>query len=192
MGARWPFSSSSQLKAQQLNRTAGWRTAEPNCKNLPKIKFKKFLNLTDHTYLHLQWLNKIWIWKAGTWKRKLCKFAITYMEKLVKSHQVIKFFWRVLAIWSNCVGLSVMTETHLWNFVGTSLFTALSEHYIFTQPFNSITYIPERLRPGRNLVKQQLATCAQREWLRGAVYVAVPKENTEYQYWKHTKVWLFK
>ena len=59
-------------------------TAGPNCKNPPKIKFEKLVKLID-SYLHLQQFDMFWMWKAGTRKRKLCKFAENRMEKLVKA-----------------------------------------------------------------------------------------------------------
>jgi hypothetical protein len=46
----------------------------------------------DRSYLRLQRFDKFYMWSAATRKRKWCKFVITKMEKLVKSHQVIIFF----------------------------------------------------------------------------------------------------
>ena len=39
----------------------------------------------DASYLCLQQFEKLWMWSAGNRKRKLCKFAETNMEKLMKS-----------------------------------------------------------------------------------------------------------
>ena len=41
----------------------------------------------DGSYMRLQRFDKFCMWTAGNRKRKLCEFAETSMEKLVKSHQ---------------------------------------------------------------------------------------------------------
>ena len=59
------------------------------------------------SYLCLQRSDKFWMWISGTRKRKLCEFAETSMEKLVKSPWVyLCMFWWIFDIWNHCVAES--------------------------------------------------------------------------------------
>ena len=55
----------------------------------------------DWSYLCLQWFDKFWMWSAGNRKRKLCEFAETRMEKLVKSRWANPIFGGFLTLGHN-------------------------------------------------------------------------------------------
>ena len=73
-----------------------------NSKNLPKMRFKKFLKLTGF-YLWLQQFDKYWIWRAyNDWKRKSSEF-LKLAWKNLWNYIKWTYFWRVWAIWNHCV-----------------------------------------------------------------------------------------
>ena len=78
-------------------------TVGPNCKSPPKMRFKKFVKLTDHTCAcnHLTNSESVCVLCYDR-KRKLFEFAGICLEKFVKSHQVNLYFRRVLDIWNHC------------------------------------------------------------------------------------------
>ena len=64
----------------QAPRAIGWAKLQKLAKN----EIQKIREI-DRSYLCLQRFDKIWMWSVGNQKRKLCQFAATCMEKLVKS-----------------------------------------------------------------------------------------------------------
>ena len=91
--------SGPRAAIQQKQQRPYWYTVGSFCKKPPKTRFKKIREINE-SYLCLQRFDKFWMWSAGNRKRKLCEFAETSMEKLVKSQRVNLFLWRILAIWN--------------------------------------------------------------------------------------------
>ena len=67
-------------KVGGVGRAHSWAKSQKPAKN----EIQKIREI-DESYLCLQRFDKFWMWSAGNRKRKLCEFAETSMEKLVKS-----------------------------------------------------------------------------------------------------------
>ena len=78
------FRKLTHVVIQLAQLSARTHTVVPNYKNPPKIKILKIREI-DGSYLRLQRFDKFWMWSSSTRKWKLCKFAETCMEKLVKA-----------------------------------------------------------------------------------------------------------
>ena len=115
---KWPSEIDMLISVGRHTWRRRWRrrTVGPNWKNPPKMRFKKFVKLTDHTCACYD-LRKFWIWSAcNDRKRMLC-------EPFVKSHQVNLFLADLCHFETTVRMRDVLQQCIVWttNFSGTKM-----------------------------------------------------------------------